>query len=69
MYDHHTLHPHPIEGVAYTTAPSDWYSNQAEDEHWTFTPPPPPPTQQAHALAKVDIYLDDFILNCKGGPK
>ena len=28
---------------------------------------PPPPELRVHALAQVDVYLDDFISTCQGG--
>ena len=28
----------------------------------------PPPELWVHTLAQVDVYLDDFISTCQGGP-
>ena len=54
MDGHHTAPPHPLEGDADTLAPDDCATEHAKNRD---------------DLAQVDIYLDDFISTCQGGPQ
>ena len=53
----HTAPPHPLEGLADASSLADRAPEQANYEQWMQTPP----KHQAHALAQVGFYLNNFI--------
>ena len=57
--------PHPLKGLADVPSLAELAPKQDNDKQWTRTPP----EKQVNALAQVDIYLDNFISTCQGGPK
>ena len=65
MANRHRAPPHPLKELAGSPAPDDWPPTMADNKQWTLTSP----EQRGHALAQVDVYLDDFISTCQGGPQ
>ena len=64
MVDRHHALPHPLETLAATPAPDEWALETSDDEQWMQSPT----NLRGHALAQVDVYLDDFISTFQGGP-
>ena len=60
---HHAPH-HSLKKLAYTQAPEERAPEPNNNEQWTQAPT----ELQVHALAQVDVYLDDFISTYQGGP-
>ena len=65
MDGRHTAPTHPLKRVLETPALEHCVPDPEDNEQWT----PIPPKQPAHALAQVDIYLDNFISTYKENPK
>ena len=62
--DRHRALPHPLEELADSPALNDRPPTMTDDKQWTLTSP----EQRGHALAQVDVYLDNFISTCQCGP-
>ena len=60
----HCALPHPFEMLEDMPAPEERASKQDKDDQWMQTSP----NMRVYALAQVDVYLDDFISTCQGGP-
>ena len=64
MGDHHHVPPHSLETLAATQAPDERGPKPHADRQWTQSPT----ELRGHALAQVDVYLDNFISTGQGGP-
>ena len=60
---HHAL-PQPLNMSDDTQSPEERATEPHDDRQWTQSPT----ELRGHALAQVDVYLDDFISTCQGGP-
>ena len=64
MDDHHRTPPHPLKVLADAPALVERVPEQDDNNQWKRTHP----EQQVNSLALVDVYLENFISTCQGGP-
>ena len=61
MSDRPHAPPHPLENLADTPSPQNWAPGLDDDAQWMQTPP-------RSTGAQVDVYLNNCISTCQGGP-
>ena len=64
MGDRHHAPPHPLKKLADTQAPEEREPEPNDDEQWKKAPT----KLRVHTLDQLDVYLDNFISTCQGGP-
>ena len=63
--DRHHAPYYPLKKLADTQAPEEREPEPNDDEQWKNSPT----KLRVHTLDQLDVYLDNFISTCQGGPK